>query len=68
MNPCSYGCLDPECDACVSSPAPRKGVTAKCLTPYVGCELRAIGTLATVAGLFERLGRELVRVAERLRP
>lgn len=66
---CSYGCLDPECDACVSPRQPHtRGSPASDSASCVGRELRAIGTLATVAGLWERLSRELLRAAEGLRP
>jgi hypothetical protein len=51
---CSYGCLDPNCDACVLAiDARRDG---------------AIGRLATIAGTASRWARALERVAERLRP
>jgi hypothetical protein len=56
---CAYGCLDPECDACVPDGA-RQFLE---LSP-----LRAITSLATAAGHASRWARELVRVAERLRP
>jgi hypothetical protein len=50
---CSIGpCQDECCDACVPD----------------GARDRVIGTLAMVAGRASRWARELVRVAERLRP